>query len=110
MSAGKEKMRQQAHMGSDVAKAIVSEPVQKIVTTMTHRHRETPPSAIPKWLTPDSVGRGSARCLRLLSRLEAHAGRETQASCQLFHFRRGCFLTLGNSCIDGLKEKLLEKF
>lgn len=31
MSAGKEKMRQQAHMGSDVAKAIVSEPVQKIV-------------------------------------------------------------------------------
>lgn len=68
MSAGKEKMRQQAHMGSDVAKAIVSEPVQKIVTTMTHRHRETPPSAIPKWLTPDNVGRGSARCLRLLSR------------------------------------------
>lgn len=43
-------------------------------------------------------------------RLEAHAWREIQASCQLFHFRRGCFLTLGNSCIDGLKEKLLEKF
>lgn len=56
MSAGKEKIRQQAHMGSDVANAIVSEPVQKMVTTMTHRHRETPPSAIPKWLTPDSVG------------------------------------------------------
>ena len=42
--------------------------------------------------------------------LEAHAGRELQASCQFFHFRRCCFLALGNSGIDGLKEQFLEEF
>ena len=74
ISAGKEKRRQHAQVGSDVMKAIVSEPVQKMVTTMTHRHRETPPSAIPRWLTPDNAGSGSARCLRLLSRCTVVVG------------------------------------
>lgn len=67
ISAGKANMRQHAQRGREVMNAIVSDPDQKMVAMMTHRHRETQPKAFPGWLTPDSAG-CSAKCLRLLSR------------------------------------------